>query len=215
MSSPGAGAPRIAVVDYGMGNLRSLAKALAYVGGDAVVTREPEQIRKADRIFLPGVGAFGKGMDNLRAFGLIPVLEEEILRKKKPCWGVCLGMQLLATHSEEFGEHLGLDWIPADVKRFAFPAEARLTIPHVGWNAVTFVREHPVSGGLHTTDFYFVHSYYVALKQKEPIVGTCNYGGVFTACFAKENIFATQFHPEKSQEAGLTMLQNFCIWQPC
>ncbi len=204
----------IAVVDYGMGNLRSLAKALTYVGGEAVVTRDPEQIRKADRIFLPGVGAFAQGMENLRSYGLIPVLEEEILKKKKPCWGVCLGMQLLATSSEEFGVHTGLNWIPAEVKRFAFPAGVTLTIPHVGWNSVRFVREHPVSSTMEATDFYFVHSYYVALKENDLIVGTCDYGGEFTACFAHENIFATQFHPEKSQEAGLTMLKNFCEWQP-
>lgn len=204
----------IAVIDYGMGNLRSLAKALAYVGGEVTVTRDAETIRKADRMLLPGVGAFGQGMDNLRSFGLIPVLEEEILQKKKPFWGICLGMQLLATSSEEFGVHMGLNWIPAKVQRFAFPKDAHLNIPHVGWNAVTFVREHPVSGAMAQTDFYFVHSYYVSLERSALTVGTCKYGGTFTACFAHENIFATQFHPEKSQEAGLTMLKHFCEWQP-
>lgn len=205
----------IAVIDYGMGNLRSISKAIAYVGGDVLVTRDPEKIRKAERLLLPGVGAFGQGISNLRSFGLIPVLEDEILRKKKPLWGICLGMQLLATSSEEFGRHAGLDWIPAEVKRFEFPESARLNVPHVGWNSVRFSKNHPVTGSATQADFYFVHSYYVQLKSDDLTVGTCDYGGEFTACFASDNIFATQFHPEKSQEAGLDMLSNFCRWKPC
>ncbi|MBI2636145.1 imidazole glycerol phosphate synthase subunit HisH [Candidatus Peregrinibacteria bacterium] len=205
----------IAVIDYGMGNLRSISKAIAYVGGDVLVTRDPEKIRKAERLVLPGVGAFGQGIANLRSFGLIPVLEEEILLKKKPLWGICLGMQLLATSSEEFGRHAGLNWIPADVKRFEFSESARLNVPHVGWNSVRFSKNHPVTGSVKQADFYFVHSYYVRLKNDDLTVGTCDYGGGFTACFARDNIFATQFHPEKSQETGLEMLGNFCRWKPC
>lgn len=205
----------IAVIDYGMGNLRSISKAIAYVGGDVLVTRDPEEIRKADRLFLPGVGAFGQGIANLRSFGLIPVLEEEILRKRKPFWGICLGMQLLATSSEEFGRHSGLNWMPAEVKLFEFPKSARLNVPHVGWNSVRFLKDHPVTGSAAQADFYFVHSYYVQLNIDDLTVGTCDYGGEFTACCAMDNIFATQFHPEKSQEAGLDMLANFCRWKPC
>jgi len=163
---------------------------------------------------LPGVGAFGNGMENLRDFGLIPVLEEEVLEKRKPFWGICLGMQLLARSSEEFGEHEGLGWVPADVKKFAFPQRSGLRIPHVGWNDVTFVREHPVAGAGKPTDFYFVHSYYMTSEDPQLPLGTCDYGGPFVACIARGNIIATQFHPEKSQRDGLNMLQRFCAWQP-
>ncbi|MDD4286961.1 MAG: imidazole glycerol phosphate synthase subunit HisH [Candidatus Peribacteraceae bacterium] len=204
----------IAVIDYGMGNLRSIAKALEYAGGEVAVTRDPEVMRKADRFVLPGVGAFGNGMDHLRSFGLIPALEEEILHKKKPFWGICLGMQLLAEKSEEFGEHRGLGWIPAEVKKFSFPGGANLKIPHVGWNTVTFVQEHPVTKGMKNVEYYFVHSYYVVPKEKSLVAGTCTYGVDFAACIARDNLFATQFHPEKSQEAGLKMLRNFCDWRP-
>jgi glutamine amidotransferase len=203
----------IAVIDYGMGNLRSIAKALAHVGADVVTTREPERIREASHIVIPGVGAFGQGMDNLRAFGLIPVLEEEVLAKKKPFWGICLGMQLLMERSEEFGTHAGLGWVPGQVKRFAFSGPKPLAVPHVGWNSVECVHEHPVAPKKRT-DFYFVHSYYVAPKEDQWVVGTCEYGVTFPACIGKGNIFATQFHPEKSQEDGLTMLKKFCAWRP-
>ncbi|MEK7218311.1 MAG: imidazole glycerol phosphate synthase subunit HisH [Patescibacteria group bacterium] len=204
----------IAVIDYGMGNLRSIAKALEHVGAEVTVTRDPAVIRSAERLVLPGVGAFGNGMGNLRSFELLPVLEEEVLGKKKPFWGICLGMQLLARSSEEFGEHQGLGWIPAIVKRFSFPAGSPLKIPHVGWNTVTFAREHPVTAGREKADFYFVHSYYVAPDGDGLTAGTCEYGTRFAACVTRDNIFATQFHPEKSQQDGLRLLRQFCHWQP-
>jgi glutamine amidotransferase len=204
----------IAVIDYGMGNLRSLAKALARVGGEPVVTRDPDVVRTAARIVLPGVGAFGQGMENLRAFGLLQVLEEEVLGKRKPFWGICLGMQLLARSSEEFGMHKGLGWVPGEVRRFAFPLEARLNVPHMGWNTVTFTRDHPVTGLARQTDFYFVHSYVVIPDNAGVHIGVCDYGGPFCAALGRENIVATQFHPEKSQREGLAILKNFCKWDP-
>ncbi|MBU0458629.1 imidazole glycerol phosphate synthase subunit HisH [Patescibacteria group bacterium] len=205
----------IAIVDYGLGNLRSIAKALECVGGDTVVTNNHEEIQNADRIILPGVGAFGDGMQNLKKFKLIELLKDEVLKKKKPFWGICLGMQLLAKESEEFGSHKGLNWIDANVRKFNFPSEKKLKVPHMGWNTVNFVRNHPITSGLkNQEDFYFVHSYYVNPNDLVLPLGTCDYGVPFTACISKENIFATQFHPEKSQQKGLKMLANFIEWNP-
>jgi len=201
----------IAVIDYGLGNLRSIAKALEYVGADVCVTNDKNKIKSADKLILPGVGAFGDGINNLKKLGIIPVLEEEVLAKKKPIWGICLGMQLMAKKSEEFGFHDGLGWISAGVVSLAGGFNRRnLKIPHVGWNTVAFVREHPVISGLNKSeDFYFVHSFHAVPENPGLALGTCDYGGEFCACIANGNIFATQFHPEKSQGKGLKMLKNF------
>lgn len=190
------------VIDYGMGNLGSITKALAYVGGNVLLSKNPEDLRRAKWIVLPGVGAFGDGMKNLRGRGFIPVLEEEVRKKKKPFLGVCLGMQLLAKKSEEFGEHEGLGWIDAEVKKL--DVASPLKVPHVGWNTVVWKK-----GDRPPTDFYFVHSYHLVPKDSSVIAGTTDYGGGIVAAVERENIFATQFHPEKSQKEGLRLLEYF------
>ena len=202
----------IAIIDYGIGNLRSIAKGLEEVGGEVIVTSDHDVIRSADRLVLPGVGAFGDGMRNLQEKGLDALLTEEVRQKGKPFLGVCLGMQLICTKSEEFGEHKGLGWIEADVKRFSDPT---LRIPHVGWNTVCFQAAHPLRQDIKDeADFYFVHSYYVAPRNKDAVMGITEYGGEFASILAFDNIFATQFHPEKSQKDGLKILKNFLTWNP-
>ncbi len=201
----------IAIVDYGMGNLGSITKALEYVGGEVKLTSKPEDLVHADRIVLPGVGAFGDGMRELSLRGFLPVLEEEIQKKKKPLLGVCLGMQLLAYTSTEFGEHKGLGWIKSRVVRLS--SNSQLKVPHVGWNGVRFLKDHPMLTSIESeSDFYFVHSYHMLCEDKDLVIGTVEYGEAITAIVAHDNIFATQFHPEKSQKVGLQILKNFLTW---
>lgn len=202
----------IAVIDYGMGNLGSITKALEYVGADVVLTQDPAVAAQAEKLVLPGVGAFGLGMKNLRAFGFIPVIEEA-MKKKKPFLGICLGMQLLAKKSYEFGEHDGLGFVDAEVKKLEVLPPMK--VPHVGWNAVVWKRAHPLLYGIkESADFYFVHSYHLTPADISFVIGTTDYGGEIVAALAYENIFATQFHPEKSQQAGLKILENFIHWTP-
>ena len=202
----------IVVIDYGMGNLHSIAKALEYVGAEVLVSSQIQDVKRADKLVLPGIGAFGDGIVNLRELGLEEVLREEIVKKAKPFLGICLGMQLLADRSFEFGEHKGLGLVRGDVVRFKFE-DAKLRVPHVGWNNVDFQRSSPLFTGIKDhTDFYFVHSYHFV--PKEPAAASCDYGGQFAAALQQDNIFATQFHPEKSQKAGLKLLQNFLEWSP-
>lgn len=203
---------KIAVIDYKMGNLHSVAKAIEFVGGDVVVTSDPEELEAADKIVLPGVGAFGEGMERLRELGLIEVLNCEVRGKKKPFLGICLGMQLAATVGEEHGEHKGLGWIDARVVRFQFDSP-EYKIPHMGWDDVRFVKESPIFTGLESpTAFYFVHSYHLVPDNKDIIAGVCDYGGEFVAAISFDNIHLTQFHPEKSQKKGLRVLENFVAY---
>lgn len=202
----------IVIVDYDMGNLRSIAKALEYVGGDVVISNKPEDLKKAEKIVLPGVGAFRDGIKNLQKNGLDLALNKEVNNNKKPFLGICLGMQLLADKSYEFGEWNGLGFISGEVKRFDI--DKKYKIPHVGWNNVKIIHEHPLLKGIRdNSDFYFVHSYHLVCENKKTIAGTCEYGGDFTAMVAQDNIFATQFHPEKSQKSGLKLLENFVNWK--
>ncbi len=206
----------ITIIDYGMGNLHSVSKAVEAAGGDVIVSEKHEDIRAAEKIILPGVGAFGIGMQNLQKLDLIPVLHEEVIEKKKPLLGICLGMQLLAKDSEEHGHHKGLGFIEASVKKFTFPVESKeLKVPHVGWNEITIKKlDNPLLTKLpKKPTFYFVHSYYVTCNENI-VAATCDYGGEFTAAIWKDNIFATQFHPEKSQQIGLQVLENFIKWKP-
>ena len=206
---------RIAVIDYGMGNLHSIKKALQYLGGEVLVTADPNDLRTHDRIVLPGIGAFGEGMNNLRASGFLPVLKSEVLEKKKPFLGICLGMQLLADKSFEFGNHEGLSFIPGEVKKFDFGAGDKRRIPHVGWNNIDFQTSHSLLSGINNgSNFYFVHSYHYAPKEDGVIVAASDYGYSFPAIIARGNIFAAQFHPEKSQKDGLKLLTNFLNWEP-
>ncbi|OGH64399.1 MAG: imidazole glycerol phosphate synthase, glutamine amidotransferase subunit [Candidatus Magasanikbacteria bacterium RIFCSPHIGHO2_01_FULL_41_23] len=205
----------IAVVDYQMGNLHSIVKALEFVGADTVVTSDPLVLIKADKIVLPGVGAFPDGIAHLCDNNFLSVLEQEVLKKNKPLLGICLGMQLLMASSQEFGLHTGLNYFPAAVKKFSFPEKSELKIPHVGWNTVTQTVDHVLFENIpKETDFYFVHSYYVDAVNAPFSLATCDYGQKFTAIIGHKNIIGTQFHPEKSQKFGLKFLANFVNWQP-
>ena len=200
-------ASMIIVVDYGMGNLRSVQKAFEKIGTNAVISRDPDTIRKADGLVLPGVGAFPECMKNLTRLNLVdPILE--FISSGRPFLGICLGLQLLFDESEEFGVHPGLKVIPGTVK--GFDRNMGLKIPHMGWNQVYFRNDGSIFRGIPDGSyFYFVHSYYVAPENDSDIAGETEYGIRFTCAVARENIIALQFHPEKSQENGLKILSNF------
>lgn len=200
----------IVVVDYGMGNLGSILNMFRKVGAEAVASADSEIIAGAERLVLPGVGAFDNGMRNLRERGLIEVLNRKATEGVTPILGVCLGMQLFARTSEE-GELSGLGWIDADVRRFAFSeSQARLKVPHMGWNTATSVYSHPLFAGLEANPrFYFVHSYYVACRSSGAVLTETRYGGVFTSSVASENILGVQFHPEKSHRFGMQLFRNY------
>lgn len=199
----------IAIIDYGLGNLTSVKNALDVLRIDSEVTNDAQKIKAADKIILPGVGAFGFGMENLKKLGLIEVLNQEVIEKKKPFLGICLGMQLICKKSYEEGEFEGLGWIDAEVVRFAIESQ-KLLIPHVGWNEVVCNLDCPIlTGGAEKQTFYFVHSYYPNVKDKNLVKGWCDYGIKFPAILQRENIYAAQFHPEKSQTEGLEILRKF------
>jgi imidazole glycerol-phosphate synthase subunit HisH len=205
----------IAIVDYGMGNLHSVRHALATVGaGDsAKVTSDPKDLERAERIVFPGVGAFGECMKNIRASGLLPTLEREVLEKKKPMFGICVGMQVLASAGEELGTHEGLGWIPGRVRRLAGEG---VRVPHVGWNgARVTATEHEMFRDLPLdSTYYYVHSFVFEPASPSHVAAVCDYGEEFVCALAKDNIVATQFHPEKSQDAGLVLLERFLRWSP-
>ncbi|MBW2221840.1 MAG: imidazole glycerol phosphate synthase subunit HisH [Deltaproteobacteria bacterium] len=202
----------IAVVDYGMGNLRSVQKALEKVGYTALVTNNPKQILNARSIVLPGVGAFKDCIYNLKRLNLVePILNS--IKIGKPFLGICLGLQILFTISEEFGETSGLNLIKGKVVRFSSKntsTTTRLKIPHMGWNSITIRKDLPLFSGIEDGSFfYFVHSYYVIPDDERVVATTTDYGIEFTSGIQQENIFACQFHPEKSQQIGLRLLKNF------
>ncbi|MEW6664763.1 MAG: imidazole glycerol phosphate synthase subunit HisH [Thermodesulfobacteriota bacterium] len=198
----------IGVIDYGLGNLRSVAGAVERVGFEPVVTRDPADLEKAEKLILPGVGAFGDGMENLRRFGLISLLGSLVLEKRKPILGICLGFQLLARQSSEFGMHQGLGWIDASVEKLE--TRGTLRLPHVGWNDLYPCRESLLFDGIPGDAlFYYVHSFHVKCDHRELVAGECEYGMRFTAVMTQGNIYGTQFHPEKSQMWGLQLLRNF------
>jgi glutamine amidotransferase len=202
----------IVIVDYGMGNLRSVQKGFEKVGFEARVTDDPRIVAQADKLVLPGVGAFRDCMDNLREGGFVePILRH--VESGRPFLGICLGLQLLFTESEEFGRHAGLNIIPGRVVRF--PADMHqqgelLKVPHMGWNQLTIRRPAPVFAGIEDgTSVYFVHSYYVVPDDRNVVAATADYGHTFCAAVWRDNVMATQFHPEKSQRVGLRILKNF------
>jgi len=197
----------IAIVDYGMGNLRSVQKGLERVGCRVEVTRYAARILCADGVVLPGVGAFSACMENLTRFGLLEPMRRVVL-DKKPFLGICLGFQLLFSESEEFGPQQGLDLFPGRV--VGFRPENGLKVPHMGWNRIEKRKESPFLEGIADGAFvYFVHSYYVAPKDESVIATTTEYGTRFVSSIATDNLFACQFHPEKSQQIGLRILANF------
>ncbi|MBI2351295.1 MAG: imidazole glycerol phosphate synthase subunit HisH [Deltaproteobacteria bacterium] len=197
----------IAIIDYGMGNLRSVQKGLERVGCNAQVTREPQQIVSARGVVLPGVGAFSACMENLRRCGLVQAIREVVLQRK-PFLGICLGFQLLFTESEEFGPQKGLDLFPGKVVGF-HPGNG-LKVPHMGWNRIVKKKESPFLQGITDGDYlYFVHSYYVTPADVSVVATTTTYGTSFVSSIATDHLFACQFHPEKSQKIGLRILENF------
>jgi len=206
-ASAGGGSPTVVVVDYGMGNLRSAQKGLEKAGVNAVVTSDQAAVHSADAVVLPGVGAFRDCMANLTEAGLVaPVMGA--IEQGKPFLGICLGMQLLMTISEEFGVHRGLDVIPGRVVRF--DPEAGLKVPHMGWNRVHYSGDNKLFEGIPDGSFfYFVHSYYVVPEDDSVVCGWTDYGERFCSAITRDNLFATQFHPEKSHNHGLKILENF------
>ena len=212
---------RVALIDYGSGNLRSAEKALARVaaegasGHEIVVTSDADVVAGAERIVLPGVGAFADCMSGLAAVpGMVEALRDAVLKRRVPFLGICVGMQLLADVGREFGDHAGLGWIGGEVVKIA-PSDATLKIPHMGWNELKLVQPHPLLAGIAPgAHAYFVHSYHFAAKKPADVLATTDYGETLTAMIGNDNIAGTQFHPEKSQATGLTLLANFLAWKP-
>jgi len=194
----------VAIIDYGLGNVASLQKIINYLGRTSEITNDAEIIRKAKFIFLPGVGSFGEGMKNLKKFNLIDVLNEEVLINKMPFFGICLGMQLLARKGFESGENDGLGWIEGEVVKIEHEG---LYVPHLGWNNLKNCKS--IFESFEDKDFYFIHSYHLVLDNINDLCATVDYGKELTAAIKVENIFATQFHPEKSQTEGLELLESF------
>ena len=195
----------IAVIDYGAGNLRSVAHAVEHVGLPSVVTADPAVIRRAEGVILPGVGAAADTMSNLQRLELVDVVKD-VIEEGKPFFGVCMGLQALFTVSEEGGEHPCLDVLPGRVRRF----EPGLNIPHMGWNQVRQLRPHPFFDGIEDgANFYFVHSFYVEPRGREYVAGETEYGVSFASVVCHRNVMATQFHPEKSGTDGLRLYRNF------
>lgn len=214
----------VAIIDYGSGNLHSAAKAFERAAREIdhpqpiVVTSDPDVVARADRIVLPGVGAFAdcrRGLDALD--GMVAALDEAVRAKARPFFGICVGMQLMATRGLEYVTTPGLGWIAGDVVRIA-PRDPNLKIPHMGWNTLTVARPHPLLEGLPLGDAgrhaYFVHSYQLAAANDADVVARADYGGPVTAIVAQGTAVGTQFHPEKSQRVGLALISNFLRWTP-
>ena len=214
----------VAIVDYGSGNLHSAAKAFERAAHDAgigeaiVVTNDPEVVTAADRVVLPGVGAFAdcrRGLDAID--GMVAALEETVRHKGRPFFGICVGMQLLAERGREYEVTDGLGWIAGEVDRIT-PGDPQLKIPHMGWNTLNVTRPHKLVEGLNLgaqgLHAYFVHSYEFKVAQRADLVAEADYGGPLTAIVAHDNIAGTQFHPEKSQKLGLAVIANFLKWKP-
>ncbi len=199
----------IAIIDYGVGNLFSLSSSFKAIGAETVVTGDPDTIKKADKLILPGVGAFGDAAKKLRECGLDLVIKEEA-QSGKPLMGICLGMQLLFEKSYEYGEHRGLGLLSGDIVPMQDKIDKNLKIPHIGWNALNIKKESPIFKYINNGDcVYFVHSFY-ATNCSDSVAATTEYGTEITAAVHKDNIFGCQFHPEKSGEIGLNILRAFC-----
>jgi glutamine amidotransferase len=214
----------VALIDYGSGNLHSAAKALeraareAGLGDEITVTSDPDTVRRAERVVLPGVGAFAdcrRGLDAVP--GMVEAMTEAVHERGRPFFGICVGMQLMATRGLEYETTAGLDWIRGDVKPIR-PEDANLKIPHMGWNTLHPQRDHPILDGIPTgpegLHAYFVHSYALEPADMDEVVAVSDYGGPLTAVVAKDNMAGTQFHPEKSQTLGLKLIANFLRWRP-
>ncbi len=202
----------IVIVDYGMGNLRSVYNKLKRIECDAKISSDPEVISKAEKIILPGVGHFKNAMEKIKEYGLFELLNQKVLKDKIPVLGICLGVQLFTKKSEE-GDVEGLGWIDAETVRFSIPEhqKIRLKVPSVGWNSVSLVKtDSLLFKGIDPQElFYFVHSYHLKSTNSSIVLGTSNYSYEFISCIEKDNIFGTQFHPEKSQDQGMQLFKNF------
>lgn len=211
----------VTIIDYGSGNLRSAEKALQRAVRDAglsqtvIVTSDADAVAKAERIVLPGVGAFADCMSGLsRVPGMVDVLQDAVIAKGRPFLGICVGMQLMATRGLEHGEHKGLGWIPGDVMKLA-PRDPALKVPHMGWNTLRVRRTHPVVGDLPAdAHAYFVHSFHIKPTSAQHVIADTEYGETVAAIVGRDNLIGTQFHPEKSQAVGLGLLANFLRWRP-
>jgi glutamine amidotransferase len=208
----------VALIDYGSGNLASAAKALARAANgksEILTTADPQVVKDAERIVLPGVGAFADCMKGLSAVpGMVEALREKVVKDGAPFLGICVGMQLLASVGVEFGRHAGLGWIAGEVVKIT-PDDPALKIPHMGWNELNILTKHPLLKGIEPgAHAYFVHSYQLKPALPEDLIATTDYGGPLTAMVGNENIAGTQFHPEKSQATGIRLLENFLGWKP-
>ena len=211
----------VAIIDYGSGNLRSAAKAFERSAREAgtndtiVVTADPRQVERADRIVLPGVGAFADCRAGLYGVaGMVEVLQRQVIERARPFIGICVGMQLMATRGLEHGEHRGLGWIAGDVVPVV-PANSALKVPHMGWNELIDIADHPVLAGIaDRAHAYFVHSYAIVPTNAAQMLARTEYGGRLAAMVGYANMVGTQFHPEKSQETGLRLIGNFLRWKP-
>ena len=198
----------VAIIDYEMGNTGSVKNALDYLRTESVISCDPKIIAESTHLILPGVGAFGEGMKTLNKKGLIKVLNKEVISRKKPFLGICLGMQLLAEFGEEDGNHKGLGWIEGKARKFKID-EKEFRLPHIGWNDISPTDSSGLFKDAEPFIFYFVHSYILEPKNSKVIIGECDYGEKFTAAVNQENIFGVQFHPERSQKSGIKLLENF------
>lgn len=200
----------VLILDYKTGNLGSLLNMLKKIGVFALISAKEEDIKKAEKFILPGVGAFDRGMKNLKNSGFLPLITEKVMKNKVPVLGICLGMQLFGQSSEE-GKLKGLGWIEAEIIKFRFQGGNRdLKIPHMGWNEISPQKNDPLLDGLdEKSRFYFAHSYHLVCKNKENILATTNYGYDFSSIVRKDNIWGVQFHPEKSHKFGMKLLKNF------
>lgn len=201
----------VVIIDYSIGNLKSIQNMFGRIGVESFISADMDLIGKADKIVLPGVGAFGVAIDRLKEMGIEEIIKERVLEYKIPILGICLGMQLLSNRSEEGGQHEGLGFVDAEVVRFDFSEiDPALKIPHMGWNQIEIQRQSPLTDGLEMDSrFYFVHSYHVNCNSDEDVVATAHYGIDFAAMIQHENIFGVQFHPEKSHRFGMKVLENF------
>jgi glutamine amidotransferase len=199
----------IVIIDYGMGNLSSVRKALARIKIPSLVSSSKKDIVAADKLIIPGVGHFGRGMGNLKELGLLEIIHTAVLENKIPVLGICLGMQLMAMRSEE-GNISGLGWFDADVVKFQVRDNLKYKVPHMGWNQITKTKESSLLSGVpDLAEFYFLHSYYLQCNEPTDILAETEYESKFTSAVEKENIFGVQFHPEKSHDVGAQLLRNF------
>ena len=202
---------KIVIVDYGMGNIQSVFRKLELIGITPIVSKEHSVIKNADKLILPGVGHFGKAIENLKILGLYDILNESVINRKSPILGICLGMQLMTNLSEE-GDAVGFGWIDAVVQKFKIDNTLEFKVPHVGWNQVEIKKDSRLMNGINSlSEFYFVHSYVCKCNDETDVLSVSNYEIEFHSAFEKDNIFGVQYHPEKSFDVGKTLINNFVL----